>query len=215
MAVDYLSMTEEQIAIINEYCENDMKKLKQICYTVWGNKGLPNCYHDDLYDDAMNVLSESVITFNPDGKASFKTYLTNNIRMSYGQWYRDTHLRSKRSNLLLDENGKIKKDENGNPIIIHNVSLDAPTPDCLDIIERISLNYNLEDEVISSNKQESTSDKIREYLNNLPKEQRKVAYLIMDGYSCEEIKEILHIEQSEFTNCMNGLKAYRNISILF
>ena len=134
MAVDYLSMTEEQIAIINEYCENDMKKLKQICYTVWGNKGLPNCYYDDLYDDAMNVLSESVITFNPDGKASFKTYLTNNIRMSYGQWYRDTHLRSKRSNLLLDENGKIKKDENGNPIIIHNVSLDAPTPDCLDMI---------------------------------------------------------------------------------
>ena len=215
MAVDYLSMTEEQISIINEYCENDMKKLKQICYTVWGNKGLPNCYYDDLYDDAMNVLSESVITFNPDGKASFKTYLTNNIRMSYGQWYRDTHLRSKRSNLLLDENGKIKKDENGNPIIIHNVSLDAPTPDCLDIIERISLNYNLEDEVISSNKQESASDKIREYLNNLTKYQRDVAYLIMDGYSCEEIKEILHMEQSEFTNCMNGLKAYRNISILF
>ena len=43
----------------------------------------------------------------------------------------------------------------------------------------------------------------------------EVAYLIMDGYSCEEIKEILHMEQNEFTNCMNGLKAYRNISILF
>ena len=27
MAVDYSSMTDEQIAIINEYCENDMKKL--------------------------------------------------------------------------------------------------------------------------------------------------------------------------------------------
>ena len=215
MAVDYSSMTEEQIAIINEYCENDMKKLKQICYTVWGNKRLPNCYHDDLYDDAMNVLSESVITFNPDGKASFKTYLTNNIRMSYGQWYRDTHLRSKRSNLLLDENGKIKRDKKNNPIIIHNVSLDAPTRDCLDMLERISLNYNLEDEIICNNKSEYVSDKTREYLNNLPKDQREVAYLIMDGYSCEEIKEILHMEQSEFTNCMNGLKAYRNISILF
>ena len=105
MTVDYSNMTEEQIGIINEYCEDDMRKLKQICYFVWGKKGLPNCYYDDLYDDAMNVLSESVITFNPDGGASFKTYLTNNIHMSYGQWYRDTHLRSKRSNLLLDENG--------------------------------------------------------------------------------------------------------------
>ena len=108
MVIDYSEMTEEQISIINEYCKDDMRKLKQICYFVWGKKGLPNCYHDDLYDDAMNVLSESVITFNPDGGASFKTYLTNNIHMSYGQWYRDTHLRSKRSNLLLDENGKIK-----------------------------------------------------------------------------------------------------------
>ena len=107
-----------------------------------------------------------------------------------------------------------QKDENGNPIIIHNVSIDAPTPDCLDMLERISLNYNLEDEIICNNS-ESVSDKTREYLNNLTKDQREVAYLIMDGYSCEEIKEILHIEQNEFTNCMNGLKAYRNISILF
>ena len=36
MTVNYSSMTEEQIAIINEYCKNDMKKLKQICYMVWG-----------------------------------------------------------------------------------------------------------------------------------------------------------------------------------
>ena len=215
MVIDYTEMTEEQIDVINEYCKDDLRKLKQICYFVWGKKGLPTCYHDDLYDDAMNVLVESVITFNPDGRANFKTYLTNNIRRSYGQWYRDTHLRSKRSNLLLDANGKIKRDKKNNPIIIHNVSLDAPTHDCLDMIERISLNYNVEDEVISSNKQESTSDKIREYLSNLTKEQREVAYLIMDGYSCEEIKEILHMEQNEFTNCMNGLKAYRNISILF
>lgn len=184
MIVDYSAMTIDQINLINEYCKDDMRKLKQICYFVWGKKGLPNCYYDDLYDDAMNVLSESVITFNPDGGASFKTYLTNNIHMSYGQWYRDTHLRSKRSNLLLDENGKIKKDKNGNPIIIHNVSLDAPTPDCLDMIERISLNYNLEDEIIGNNRPESVSDKTKEYLNNLPKDQRKVAYLIMDGYSC-------------------------------
>lgn len=213
--INYSDLTEEQLDIINEYCENNMKKLKIVCYLVWGKKGLPYMYHDDLYDDAMNVLSESVITFNPDRGACFKTYLTNNIHMSYGQWYRDTHLRSKRSNLLLDKNGKIKKDKKGNPIIIHNVSLDAPTPDCLDMIERISLNYNLEDEIIGSNKSGAVSDKIREYLNNLPKDQREVAYLIMDGYSCEEIKEILHIEQSEFTNYMNGLRAYRNISILF
>lgn len=215
MLVDYSAMTENQISIINEYCENDMKKLKKICYFVWGKKGLPSCYHDDLYDDAINVLSESVVSFNPNCGASFKTYLTNNIHMSYGQWYRDTHLRAKRNNLVLDENGKIKRDSNGNPIIIHNISLDAPTPDCIATLERISISESLEDEIIHKNKHEDVSDVIREYLDNLTKSQRRVAELIMDGYSNEEIKEILHIEQNEFTDCMNGLKAYRNISILF
>ena len=57
MVVDYSVMTTEQIDLINEYCKDDMKKLKQICYFVWGKRGLPTCYHDDLYDDAMNVLS--------------------------------------------------------------------------------------------------------------------------------------------------------------
>ena len=77
MAVDYSSMTEEQITIINEYCEDDMRKLKQICYFVWGKKGLPNCYHDDLYDDAMTVLMETVESYNPEHekKASFNTFL--------------------------------------------------------------------------------------------------------------------------------------------
>lgn len=215
MAVDYSAMTEEQLATINEYCENDMSKLKPICHFVWGKKGIPSCYHDDLYDDALNVLSESVITYNPDGGASFKTYLTNNIHMSFGQWYRDTHLRAKRSNLLLDENGKIVRDKKKNPIILHNISLDAPTPDCVDMLERISMDYNLEEEVIGNDKTESVSDKTREYLNNLTKDQRKVAYLIMEGYSCEDIKDFLHMEQNEYSDCMNGLKAYRNISILF
>ena len=215
MAVDYSSMTEEQIAIINEYCKNDIKKLKQICYTVWGKKGLPTCYHDDLYDDAMNVLSESVMTFNQNGKASFKTYLTNNIRMSYGQWYRDNFLRAKRNNLELDEKGNIRKDENENPIIIQNISFDAPVDDGIDLREKIASSSNIEDEVIGSDKKEFVSDKIRKYLNKLTRNQREVACLIMDGFSSEEIKEILHIEQYEFNDCLNGMKAYRNISILF
>ena len=162
--VNYSEMTEEQLAIINEYCENDMKKLKQICYTVWGKKGLPNCYHDDLYDDAMNALSESVMTFNQNGKASFKTYLTNNIRMSYGQWYRDNFLRAKRNNLELDEKGNIKKDENENPIIIPNISFDIPADDGIDLCEKVASDFNIDDEL---DIEECCCDNSLTYLKNL------------------------------------------------
>ena len=186
MAVDYSSMTEEQIAIINEYCENDMKKLKQICYTVWGNKGLPTCYYDDLYDDAMNVLSESVMTFNQNGKASFKTYLTNNIRMSYGQWYRDNFLRAKRNNLELDEKGNIRKDENENPIIIPNISFDAPVDDGIDLREKIASSSNIEDDLEIK---DGFSENTIEYLSALSPIQKEIANLIMIGYEFFDIKE--------------------------
>ena len=210
MAVDYLSMTEEQIAIINEYCENDMKKLKHICYTVWGNKGLPTCYHDDLYDDAMNVLSESVETFNPNGKASFKTYLTNNIRMSYGQWYRDNFLRAKRNNLELDEKGNIRKDENENPIIIPNISFDTPAEDGIDLCEKISSDFNIENE---SDIDFESDDKVELFMSSLSNTQRKILELKMMNYSIDEIKQKLNISDVEYNTSMKSIKMNENLSL--
>lgn len=211
MAVDYLSMTEEQIAIINKYCENDMKKLKQICYTVWGNKGLPTCYYDDLYDDAMNVLSESVMTFNQNGKASFKTYLTNNIRMSYGQWYRDNFLRAKRNNLELDENGNIKKDENENPIIIPNISFDTPLDDGIDLCEKIASDFNIEDDLEIK---ESCSENTITYLNALSPTQKEIANLIMIGYEFSDIKEKLQLSDKQFDSHLKHMRSDKYSSIL-
>ena len=211
MAVDYSSMTEEQIATINKYCENDMKKLKQICYTVWGNKGLPNCYHDDLYDDAMNVLSESVETFNPNGKANFKTYLTNNIRMSYGQWYRDNFLRAKRNNLELDEKGNIRKDENENPIIIPNISFDTPVDDGVDLREKIASDFNIEHDLEIK---ESCSENTITYLNALSPTQKEIANLIMVGYEFSDIKEKLQLSDKQFDSHLKYMRCDKYSSIL-
>lgn len=210
MALNYSEMTEEQISIINEYCENDMKKLKQICYAVWGKKGLPTCYHDDLYDDAMNVLSESVITFNPDGKASFKTYLMNNIRMSYGQWYRDNFLRAKRNNLELDEKGNIKKDENENPIIIPNISFDAPVEDGIDLCEKVASDFNIENE---SDIDFESDDKVELFMNSLSNTQRKILELKMMNYSIDEIKQKLNISDVEYNAAMKSIKMNENLSL--
>ena len=210
MAVDYSSMTEEQITIINEYCENDMRKLKQICYTVWGNKGLPTCYYDDLYDDAMNVLSESVTTFNQNGKARFKTYLTNNIRMSYGQWYRDNFLRAKRNNLELDEKRNIKKDENENPIIIPNISFDAPVDDGVDLCEKVASDFNVENE---TDIDFESDEKVELFINSLSNIQRKILKLKMMDYSIDEVKQKLNISDLEYNASMKSIKLNENLSL--
>lgn len=202
MAVNYQDMTDSQKATIYDYCKNDMKKLKLICNFVWGKKGIPNCYHDDLYDDAINVLSESVITFNPNGKSQFKTYLTNNIRRSYKDWYRDTYLRAKRNNLELDEKGNIKRDENGNPIIIHNVSFDAPADDGTDLKDKIPAREN--------NRENDFSHQMKKYLDKLSKVQRRILIYLSDGYSQEEIQNLLHIDKALYKDSIAAIMDEKN-----
>lgn len=211
MEVNYSNMTEEQRALIEEYCKDDMKKLKQICYFVWGQKKLPNCYHDDLYSDAMNVLSESVITFNPNDNTKFKTYLTGNIKRSYKDWFRDTHFRAKRNNLELDENGKIKRDKNGNPIIVPNISFDAPAEDGLDLCEKVASDFEIEDNLELS---ECFNENTISYLKALSSKQRRIAKLIMDGYSPVEIKEKMQLSDKQYDNHMKHMRSYEKSSIL-
>lgn len=215
MAVNYQDMTDSQKVIIYDYCKNDMKKLKSICNFVWGKKGLPSCYHDDLYGDAMDVLSESVVTFNPNGKSQFKTYLTNNIHRSYRQWYRDNFLRSKRNNLELDENGKIKRDEKENPTIIHNISFDAPVGDEDEsTLQDIIKDKNTVESEIFGEKEIGYSKKMTEYLSRLSEPQKEVLRLISIGFTVNEILNELNITKKQYDDCYNAIHSYRNIQIL-
>ena len=209
MNIDYQNMTDQQMKTINEYLKNNMKKLKQVCYFVWGKNNIEQSYHDDLYDDAMEVLVESVIRFNPDGDAKFNTYLTNNIRKSYIEWYRDNFLRAKRNNLELDENGKIKRDENGKPIIISNLSLDAPTEDGINHHERIASDFDIDDEL----KLNVNDDKVNIFMNSLSKLQRKILMLKMEKYSAQQVKEKLNISEREYNSALNSIKTNDNLSL--
>lgn len=215
--INYLDLTEEQRRVVNEYCENDMKKLKNVCYMVWGNKGLPYMYYDDLYDDAMNVLLESIISFKSDKDTKFNTYLLGNIKRSYNDWFRDNNLRAKRSNLELDENGKIKKDENGNPIIIRNISIDALTEDGVDLCEKLSSDFKVENGIkdfsyISlEDILEECSREMGEYLNIiLSKLQRKILELIINDFSKEKIMEILNIDSALYSDSIAAITSNKN-----
>lgn len=207
--MNYQDLTNEQVKVINWYCSNEMRELKKICYPIWGNKGVPNCYHDDLYDDAMKVLLESVRTFNTSKNTKFKTYLTSNINRSYIDWCRDNFLRGKRNNLELDENGKIKRDEEGRPTIISNYSFDAPTEDGIDLYERVASDYCVEEET-TLNFDDGNVEIFLSSLNNI---QRKIIELKMNDYSVDEIKIKLSISDSEYNKSMKLIKSNENLSL--
>lgn len=198
----------EMMKIINSYMENDMKKLKKICHRVWYGKFDMSDY-DELYDVAVDCLIETLITYN-DEKARLETFLVGNIMRKTSTWMRDNKYRLKRQNLLRDENGKLILDDEGNPQIIMNVSLDINTDEVKSIKENLPSRENVEREIFT----EEYTDKVELYLQQLPRKQERVARLLSQQYTKDEIVEILHITVNEYNDCLVGLRSYKNVAIL-
>ena len=213
------NLSVEQLGWINEYCDNNMSKLKKISYNAFFRYGIPEHEHDELYDDAMNVLMESVVTFDSSQGANFNTYLTNNIKKSVIDWYRDNYQRGKRRNLLTDKNGRIVKvdkdgnvteDDKGKPVIISDTSFDAPTEENNDLIEKVASDFNIED---SSEFDFGSDEKVEEFLESLPKIQKNILLLRMEDIPLDDIKQKLNISDREYSNAMKSIKMNKDLSL--
>lgn len=213
------NLSVEQLGWINEYCDNNMSKLKKISYNAFFRYGIPEYEHDELYDDAMNVLMESVVTFDSSQGANFNTYLTNNIKKSVIDWYRDNYQRGKRRNLLTDKNGRIVKvdkdgnvteDDKGKPVIISDTSFDAPTEENNDLIEKVASDFNIED---SSEFDFGSDEKVEEFLESLPKIQKNILLLRMEDIPLNDIKQKLNISDREYSNAMKSIKMNKDLSL--
>lgn len=213
------NLSSQQLKWINEYCVNDMSKLKKISYNAFFRYGIPAHEHDELYDDAMNVLMESVINFDSSQGASFKTYLINNIKKSVIDWYRDNYQRCKRKNLLTDKNGKIVKvDKNGNvtdddkgkPVIIPDTSFDAPTEEDNDLVEKIASDFNVEDK---SEFDFSADEKVDNFIDSLPRIQKNILLMRMENVPADNIKQKLNISDREYSSAMKSIKINKGLSV--
>lgn len=203
------NLTKEQKEIINEYAKDNNKKLKNICNQI-RSTSIDQADYDDLYSDAMNVLLESVVSYDQSKKASFNTFLSNNIKLSYREWCRNRYERGIRNNLKKDENGVIEKDEYGKPIPIRNVSLDDDSAtDKYSLQELIPAKDDVESQVFFED-----DGKFDKYLQVLGETQRKMAILMSQGYKSEEIRNILNLSEKEFNTFKKDMRNYEKIKIL-
>ena len=221
MQKELSNLSPKQMEWLEEYCANDMQKLKKISYIAFHGYNIPNFEHDELYDDAMNVLMESVIDYDTSKNAKFETYLTNNIKKSVIDWYRDNYQRGKRRNLLRDKDGKIIKfdqygnvtdDDKGKPVVVPNTSFDAPTRDDseVDLKEKIASDFNVEAE---SEFDFDDSDKVEEFLESLPKTQKNILLLRMENIPTDEIRQKLNITDREYNSAMKSIKMNKGLSL--
>ena len=201
------SLSCQQKAWIEEYCTHDMRKLKRISNEYIHRLNIPEYQKDELYDDALKVLMESVVTYDLSRKVRFKTYLTGNIKRSAYDWNRDNNLRLKKQNLMLDKNGRIVKDEKGKPVILKNVSLDAPVDGDINWKDKIPDKKVVDDGSVSKD--------ISVYLCKLSKIQIRILNYIVYGYTEEEIQIILKISANTYKDNLMAIRSEKNTKSLW
>ena len=56
--------------------------------------------------------------------------------------------------------------------------------------------------------------KIEKYLKKLSINQRRIVKMLSDGYKANEIKELLHMNNKEYSENLAAIQAYENVKIL-
>lgn len=212
------NLTDNQKNIITYYHENNMARLKKMCNPIIFRKGISLMDYDELYDIASDTLLESLGTYDESKGSRFDTYLNGNINRAFYDWTRDQR-RFKRCNLSeeRDRYGNLVKDKNGKQkyVVIADISIDAPIGDDSEstLADMLPSDFDLEAELVEEIGISSGS-KLDKYLENLSKKQRKIAVYLSEGYKPSEIREVLHITEKEYADCIKGMQSYEYIKIL-
>ena len=202
---------------IEAYFKNNARKLHEMVDNVLKKLGFCNVRVDDYYSLAHEIFYKSLENYDEsrpfDGfiysclYKKFCTHMTKANRLKRGNYVK-VKIVDEYGNPILDDNGNIVMER----IRVPDQSIETPLNDENDtkIKDVLRSDYNLESEVLDN----IYSEKVDEFLRNLPVVPRKIAEMIADGNSASEIKEILGLTDSQYNSNFEVLKKYENIQIL-
>lgn len=181
-------------AILEDYCGNEMKKLKAICYPMLIKiGGISQMDYDDFYDIAMGVLQDSISKYEETRNCQFKTFLTRNIDRKFKTEIRDRN-RKKRIPAKKIESLSVSVGEDG-----------------LELIEKIPSNFDVHEEAFGN---DFKGTRVEKYLKQLSSNQRKIVLFLYKEYKPTEIKKALHMSDKEYQSNLTTIQAYENVRVL-
>lgn len=193
-------MVSKDLAILQPYCENDMKRLKKISRSIFMkfNEPLAESDYDDFYSIANMTLWKAYNSYDPDMGISFEGFLCSCLQKKFKTELTHRHRQKRILNQFAISLDAVKEDEEGR-------SLQELIPSDFDTFEEVT------------KRQESGQyqDKVQMYISKLSNRQVSVLNLLVDGYKPVEIRQILEISAKEFSDDMQSIKAYENVKILF
>lgn len=198
------NLTSQQKETINHYHDNNMMQLRKICDPIIYLKGVPPKDWDELYDVASDTLLESLMTYDDSKGSQFKTYLSGNIKRSFYDWTRDNR-RGKRCNVERDKYGRIKRDKDGNPIVIPDISLNRENDEGIEFGESLDSGFNIENE-LAEEIGISLKDNVNNYIKTLSGKQKEMAKLFMQGCTPDEVRRKLEITEQQYKRYLSFMQ---------
>lgn len=180
--------------ILEWYCDNEMYRLKKMCYPMLIKiGGISDKDYDDFYSIALSVLSDTALRFDSEKEIDFDSFLASNIKRKFKTEIRDRN-RAKRIPAK-------KLESTSNLVTEDGLELGETIPSKFDTYE-VACEYLFE------------GTKIERYLDKLSHTQRKIVSLLSDGYKSKEIRELLHMDSKQYSNNLAAIQAYENVKIL-
>ena len=193
-------MNSNNFAVLEPYCENDMYKQKRMSRSIFMkfNEPLTNADYDDFYSVANLVLWQAYNSYDPDMGVKFEGFLHSCLSKKFKTELEYRH-RQKR---ILNQ---------------FAVSLDAASENDEEysLMDCVASDFDTFEEVVRRQEKDQFQDKVQTYVSRLSKQQIRILNMLMDGYKSGEIRQILKISSTEYTENLRIMRSYENVKILF
>ena len=193
-------MNSNNFAVLEPYCENDMYKLKRMSRSIFMkfNEPLTNADYDDFYSVANLVLWQAYNSYDPAMGVKFEGFLHSCLSKKFKTELEYRH-RQKR---ILNQ---------------FAVSLDAASENDEEysLMDCVASDFDTFEEVVRRQEKDQFQDKVQTYVSRLSKQQIRILNMLMDGYKSGEIRQILKISSTEYTENLRIMRSYENVKILF
>lgn len=193
-------MAGEALAVLQPYCENDMRLLKKISKSIFMrfNEPVANADYADFYSIANETLWKAYNAYNPDMGVSFDGFLRSCLQKKFKTELTHRHRDKRIANHFA-------------------VSLDAANEDGEEcsLLEFVPSDFDTFEEAVKEQQNGQYSDKVRQYLSKLSSRQVNILNLMIDGYKPYEIRKILDISEKEYSDDIQLMRSYEKARILF
>ena len=195
---------------------NNSKEMKKICNKeIMKFGGISEMDYDDFYSRVGLDISLAKESFDPSRGKSFKEYACGVIKLSV--WKEMKYRNCGKRQIIIK---KEVTDSEGNITIekeyIPTVSIDTPIKEenNMTIGDTLQSDFNI-DVALSEIPKCGYSDKMETFLNSLSETPRKIAEMVMNGHSVNNIKENLELTDKEYQDCWKMIISYEKKRVLY